>query len=82
MIAPIALILYGCIMPFLVVNYYIKPYQRGTGEILADGSMNWQTGEAWFSLSSAIVFISLGTLAAFVIWRSYNPKTKTTVFSP
>jgi Na+/proline symporter len=74
MIAPIILILYGCTMPFLVVNYYIKPYQRGTGEILADGSMNWQTGEAWFSLSSAIVFISLGTLAAFVIWRSYNPK--------
>jgi len=77
MIAPIALILYGCTMPFLMVNYYIKPYQRGTGEILADGSMNWQTGEAWFSLSSAIVFISLGILAAIVIWRSYYPKTKT-----
>ena len=75
MIAPIALILYGCTMPILMVNYYIKPYQRGTGEILADGSMNWQTGEAWFSLSSAIVFISLGTLAAIVIWRSYYPKT-------
>ena len=74
MIGPIVLILYGCIMPFLVVNYYIKPYQRGTGEILADGSMNWQTGEAWFSLSSAIVFLSLGILAAFVIWRSYHPK--------
>jgi Na+/proline symporter len=73
MIAPIILILYGCTMPFLMVNYYIKPYQRGTGEILADGSMNWQTGEAWFSLSSAIVFISLGTLAALVIWRSYYP---------
>jgi hypothetical protein len=39
--------------------------------------MNWQTGEAWFSLSSAIVFISLGILAAIVIWRSYYPKTKT-----
>ncbi|MFK8018676.1 MAG: sodium:solute symporter [Pseudomonadales bacterium] len=75
MIAPAALILYGCTMPFIVVNYYIKPYQRGTGEILADGSMNWQTGEAWFSFGSAIVFISLGTLAAIVIWRSYHPKT-------
>jgi Na+/proline symporter len=74
MIAPIALLLYGCTMPFLVVNYYIKPYQRGTGEILADGSMNWQTGEAWFSLAPATVFISLGILAAVVIRRSYNPK--------
>ncbi len=76
MIAVITLILYGCTMPFLWVNYYIKPYQRGTGEILPDGSMNWQTGEAWFSLSPAIVFISLGILATIVIWRSYNPKTK------
>jgi sodium/pantothenate symporter len=76
MIAPIALILYGCTMPFLMVNYYIKPYQRGTGEILADGSMNWHTGEAWFSLSSAIVFIPLGILAAIVIWRSYYPRAK------
>jgi len=74
MIAPIILILYGCTMPFLMVNYYIKPYQRGTGEILADGSMNCQSGEAWFSLSPAIIFISLGTLAAIVIWRNYNPK--------
>jgi len=73
MIAPVLLILYGCAMPFAMVNYYIKPYQRGTGEILADGSMNWQTGEAWFSLSPAVIFISLGTLAAIVIWRNYHP---------
>jgi Na+/proline symporter len=76
LIAPVFLILYGCVMPFLVVNYYIKPYQRGTGEILPDGSMNWQTGEAWFSLSPAIVFVSLGLLAAFVIWRGYRPKVE------
>jgi len=73
MVAPIALILYGCVMPFLVINYYIKPYQRGTGEILQDGSMNWQTGEAWFSLSPALLFIPLGLLAAIVIWRGYKP---------
>jgi sodium/pantothenate symporter len=75
MIAPLALLLYGCTMPFLVVHFYIKPYQRGTGEILADGAMNWQTGEAWFSLAPAIVFISLGILAAIVIRRSYHPQT-------
>ena len=75
MIAPVLLILYGCVMPFAVVNYYIKPYQRGTGEILADGAMNWQTGEAWFSLAPAILFTSLGILAAIVIRRSYHPQT-------
>mgnify|MGYP006982480244 FL=1 len=79
MIAPAILILYGCTMPFVMVNYYIKPYQRGTGEILSDGSMNWQTGEAWFSLSPAIIFISLGALAATVIWRSYYPKLNETI---
>ena len=75
MIAPLALLLYGCTMPFLVVHFYIKPYQRGTGEILADGAMNWQTGEAWFSLAPAILFTSLGILAAIVIRRSYHPQT-------
>ncbi|MFP6806709.1 MAG: sodium:solute symporter family protein [Pseudomonadales bacterium] len=79
MIAPAILILYGCTMPFVMVNYYIKPYQHGTGEILSDGSMNWQTGEAWFSLSPAIIFISLGALAATVIWRSYYPKLNETI---
>ena len=76
MIAPLTLILYGCTMPFIMTNYYVIPYQRGTGELMADGSVNWQTGEALFGLSSAIVFVPLGLWAARMIWRSYNPDAK------
>ncbi len=76
MIAPLTLILYGCTMPFLVRNYYVIPYQRGTGEIMPDGSMNWLTGEALFSLSPAILFNALGIFSAVMIWRSYNPKAE------
>ena len=74
--APALLILYGCTMPFVTTNFYVKPYQRGTGEILSDGSINWKTGEAWFALSSALVFVPLGIFAAIVIWRSYHPKAE------
>jgi len=76
MIAPLTLILFGCTMPFVMKNFYVIPYQRGTGEIMPDGSMNWLTGEALFSLSPAILVNALGIFAAVMIWRSYNPKVK------
>ena len=79
LLAPVLLILYGCIMPFVMAEVYVIPYQKGTGEILSDGSVNWQTGEAWFALSSALVFIPLGIFAAVMIWRSYHPKARQTV---
>ena len=73
MIAPIAIILYGCTMPFIMTNFYVRPYQHGTGELMPDGSINWQMGEAWFGISSSFVYIPLGIFAAIMIWRSYNP---------
>jgi sodium/pantothenate symporter len=76
LIAPLFLILYGCIMPLLMTHFYVIPYQRGTGELMADGSVNWQTGEAWFALSSGLLFIPLGVFAAIMIWRSYYPNAK------
>ena len=76
MIAPIVLILYGCTMPFVMTYFYVIPYQRGTGELMANGSVNWQTGEAWFGLSSGFLFIPLGIFAAIMIWRSYYPNAK------
>jgi sodium/pantothenate symporter len=76
MIAPLTLILYGCTMPFVIKNFYVIPFQRGTGEIMPDGSVNWLTGEALLSLSPGILFNTLGIFAAVMIWRSYHPKTK------
>jgi Na+/proline symporter len=71
--APIILIAYGCIMPFVMQRWYVRPYQRASGELLADGSINWATGEALLSLSWAIVYIPVGLVVYKVIRDSYRP---------
>ena len=75
LVAPVVLVIYGCAMPFVMQHWYVRPYQQGTGEILPDGSINWATGEAWLSISWAIVHVSLGIFAYRYIRRSYDPKS-------
>ena len=76
MLAPLGLIIYGTAMPFWLLNYYVIPYQVGTGEILPDGSVNWATGEALIILAVFIVHVPLALMAMKVIWGRYNPQTK------
>jgi len=76
LLAPMGLVLYGVTMPLLLLKFYVVPYQIGTGEILADGSINWSTPEAWISLSAAVLHVPLALLAMKVIWDRYNPDTK------
>jgi hypothetical protein len=73
MVAPWVLIGFGCIMPFVMQHWYVKPYQRGTGELLADGSINWLTGEALLSLSWALLYIPLGLITLRIIRAHYSP---------
>jgi len=76
LIAPLGLIVYGSAMPFLLLKYYVTPYQIGTGEILADGSVNWNTPEALITLTVFILHVPLALMAMTVIWGRYNPQTK------
>ena len=76
MIPPALLVIYGMVMPFVMLNFYVIPYQTGTGQLLADGSVNWQTGEAMIIWASAFIYIPLGSFAAWFIWRSYSPRRK------
>jgi Na+/proline symporter len=76
LLAPLGLIIYGSAMPFLLLQYYVIPYQIGTGEILPGGSVNWNTGEARISLTVFFLHVPLALLAMKVIWGRYNPKTK------
>jgi sodium/pantothenate symporter len=76
MVAPLGLIVYGTVMPFLLLNYYVIPYQIGTGEILPDGSINWSTGEPWMALSAFFLHVPLAVMATKVIWDRYNPQSK------
>jgi sodium/pantothenate symporter len=74
--APLGLIVYGCVMPVLLLQYYVIPYQIGTGEILPDGSLNWNTPEALISLSALFLHVPLALLAMKVIWGRYSPQTR------
>ena len=60
MLAPAFLIVYGCVMPVLLINYYVIPYQTGTGQLLADGSVDLFAGESILSMLSAVIYITLG----------------------
>ena len=73
MLAPAALILYGCVMPLLLIKYYVTPYQTGVGQLLADGSVDLTTGEAILAMLSAPVYIILGLVVAKVVWSRYSP---------
>jgi hypothetical protein len=58
-------------MPFLLIRFYVRPYQNATGTLLADGSLNWFTGETILALSWCAVYVVLGLFAARVIRREY-----------
>jgi sodium/pantothenate symporter len=73
LIAPALLILYGCVMPVLLIRFYVVPYQTGAGRLLVDGSIDWWAGETLLALASAVLYIPLGLISAAVIWRRYKP---------
>jgi len=75
-IAPTILMFYGMIMAFLMVNYYLLPFQRATGNLAENGSINWFTGEAIFAISWAFIYTALGYFAIKVIRGNYSPLRK------
>jgi sodium/pantothenate symporter len=76
LLAPLGLIVYGVVMPLLLLKYYVIPYQIGTGEILPDGSVNWNTGEALITLTVFMLHVPLAVMAMKIIWDRYDPRNK------
>lgn len=76
LIAPAILIVFGCIMPFVMIYNYVIPYQMSSGQLLVDGSIDWSGGEALLALTWAALYIPLGLISATVIWRRYSPAAK------
>ena len=60
-------------MPFIMIKYYVIPFQRAHDMLMPDGSINWATGEAVVALSWAVVWIGLGLLARHTIKKHYSP---------
>jgi len=71
--APAFLVIYGCLMPLMLIKYYVIPYQTGVGQLLADGSVDLSTGESILAMLTAPVFIILGLIVAKVVWSRYSP---------
>lgn len=78
LLAPVLLMLYGVLMPALLLHWYVLPYQRGSGVVSADGSINWSQAEPWFAFGPALLFVPLGLIATVVIWRRYSPGRSST----
>lgn len=75
--AAVGLIAYGIIMPFLSINFYVRPYQKGAGTLMADGGINWATGEAMIALASPVLYVPLGIFALKMILKGYSEVTNT-----
>ncbi|MBT8080194.1 MAG: sodium:solute symporter family protein [Gammaproteobacteria bacterium] len=69
------LIVNGVVAPFVLIRYYVRPYQDATGDLMADGSLNWFTGEAVLALSWTVVYVSLGLFTIRFIRKAYSPGT-------
>ena len=73
LIAPGVLMVYGLIMPVLMIVFYVQPFQEARGELLPDGSIDWLTGEAMLAVSWFFIYIALGWFAVRVIRNNYSP---------
>jgi sodium/pantothenate symporter len=74
--APVFLLLYGCLMPIILVQYYVIPYQKGTGGLMPDGSVNLMAGESVMAMLTAPVYIILAVVVARVVWNRYRPNNE------
>ena len=73
LVAAGVLILYGLVMPVLMLIFYVRPFQQARGELMPDGSIDWFTGEAVLAISWFFLYVTLGFFAARVIRGSYSP---------
>jgi len=71
--APAILVLNGLIMPYLLITYYVRPYQAARGELLPDGSLDWLAGESILVISWILVYVSLGLFSIKIIRNAYSP---------
>lgn len=72
----LSLIAYGLLMPIAYYHWYILPYQTATGRTLADGSVNWYTGETMILLLTPLWMVSAGLLAISAVRKFYSVKNQ------
>ena len=73
LLAPALLVANGLIMPFVLITWYVRPFQAARGALSTDGSLDWFTGEAILAMSWSVVYVSLGVFAIQYIRNAYSP---------
>ncbi len=73
LLMPVLLLLTGTVTPYLLVQYYVRPFQRATGTLLADGSLNLASGEMVLIYCWVGLWVSLAAFTAWYVRRSYAP---------
>ena len=74
LIAPIVVLLVnGVLAPVSLTLYYVIPYQRATGTLRPDGTLDWATGEMALMMSWSIIWISVAVFAFAYIRKAYAP---------
>ncbi len=75
LIAPVFIIVVnGLLVPWLLLEQYVKPYQAATGQRHADGSLDLWTGEVVLIAAWVVTWCGLGLFSAWYIRRSYAPR--------
>ena len=74
LIAPVVLLVVnGLLLPVMLTVYYVIPYQRATGMLSPDGSLDWATGEMALMVSWSVIWIGVAVFAIRYIRRAYSP---------
>lgn len=74
LIAPaVLLVVNGLLLPVVLTMNYVVPYQRATGTLLPDGSLDWATGEMALMVSWSVIWIGVALFAMHYIRRAYSP---------
>jgi len=75
LIAPaILIVVNGLLLPIFLTLSYVLPYQRATGTLAPDGSLDWVTGEMALMMSWTVIWTAVGLFAIRYIRRAYSPQ--------
>jgi hypothetical protein len=62
----------GLVLSYLLIVFYVTPYQEARGVPMEGGRLSWRTGEALLALGWAALYVPCGFVACWMIGRSYG----------
>jgi len=75
LLAPaVLLVVNGMLMPWFLLENYLRPYQAATGQLTDTGAIDIYTGEFAMIAGWVVIWTGLGLFSLWYIRRSYSPK--------